>query len=74
MLAWFRDHPTVTYGVLAGLTFGVMQVVWDVISTFIPPMVPHPNFIGRSLLAFPAIYLVITTANRRGILRRPPDG
>jgi hypothetical protein len=50
MLTWFREHPPIAIGVLAGLTSLVMGVLWQLIAGFIPQVVQHQDFIGRGLL------------------------
>jgi uncharacterized membrane protein len=73
MLAWFREHPPVAIAVLVGLTCAVLVILWDLISLFVPPVIPYQDFIGRYLLLYVGVYLVIMTARSRGLLRRPPE-
>jgi hypothetical protein len=71
MLAWLHEHRPVAVGVLVGLTCVAMAVLWDLIEPFIPRVVSFQDPIGRSLLVFTGILLILLVARKRGLLRRP---
>jgi hypothetical protein len=69
VLDWFHRHPAATAGILAGLIGGVIAVIWDLISPSLPQLIPYQDIIGRGLLQFIGIYLLLRAATRRGLLR-----